>query len=70
MMMFQYLFAFMPNATKLHSSDAQFVDVIHSYTNISRGHYGYIRVGKVDFHLNSGHHQPGCAGSRSSKEIS
>ena len=54
------IFRKLPDETKLHSSDAQYVDVIHSsedptFTN---------RVGMVDFYPNGGSREPGCTNSK------
>ncbi|CAL4131165.1 unnamed protein product, partial [Meganyctiphanes norvegica] len=51
-----------PSDRRLDSSDADFVDVIHTNSGpILDGCYGLSKaVGDVDFYPNGGRHQPGC----------
>ncbi|KAL1122021.1 hypothetical protein AAG570_003427 [Ranatra chinensis] len=48
-------------SSRLDSSDAQFVDVIHTNAGIKGK---VLPVGHVDFYCNSGTYQPGCNGSK------
>ena len=52
------VFARRPRKARLDSSDARFVDVIHTSFNYLVGIMG--RCGDVDFYVNGGGKQPGC----------
>lgn len=53
---YERLFKTLPNKTKLHRSDATYVDVIHTHTRNTD------RIGEADFFANGGYTQPGCSG--------
>ena len=52
------VFARRPRKARLDSTDARFVDVIHTSFNYLVGIMG--RCGHVDFYVNGGGKQPGC----------
>ncbi|KAJ8310912.1 hypothetical protein KUTeg_012777 [Tegillarca granosa] len=56
-------FTFPDPDTRLDSSDADFVDIIHTDGSVFKGFAGYglkTALGHVDFYVNGGEHQPGC----------
>ncbi|KAJ8310502.1 hypothetical protein KUTeg_012367 [Tegillarca granosa] len=56
-------FTFPDPDTRLDSSDADFVDIIHTDGSNFKGFAGYglkTALGHVDFYVNGGEHQPGC----------
>ena len=60
---------FPSSSLKLDTSDADFVDIIHTNGgNFSQGQVAFDDpIGHIDFYVNGGHKQPGCSSPEWSK---